>query len=112
MKKELTPDLIFCCLKSFNYLLDFGEVPPGDYVAYEILETHGFIKVSNKQKRAYRDKAKALMIKEDSFKHHTKRKPNLYKNRAKALTFRAKALILQDYFLSIINSGKHLKDIL
>lgn len=110
---KMAPDLKQCCIKSFQYLLDNGEVAPGDYPVYKILTDHGHLKISDSKKKHYYQLAIHFFNSiEETKPRHLRIKYVYHGKKYLKVTFKAKSMILQDYFISIHDSGKHLKDIL
>lgn len=109
----MNPNLKECSCNCFDRFIDTGEVPSGDSTYYDILKRFGFINLSNKEVREYYLKAQRFLIQKEIEGQNRNYKIQFYRgNRVLMVVFKAKAMVLEDYFTKIDAEGKHLKDIL
>lgn len=111
--KQLNDNLKSVCELCFDNFLEEEHIPSGRSKIYDILSEGNYINLSNKEKKEYYEKARTILTAEEMKKPDKQRKLYLLSgNRSLFISFKAKVLILEDYFAKIDANGKHLKEIL
>lgn len=111
--KQLNDNKKEICCKCFEEFLEEEHIPAGKSIFYDILSEGNYINLSSKEKKEYYEKALTILTTEEMKKPDKQRKLHLLSgNRSLFITFKAKVLILEDYFAKIDADGKHLKEIL
>lgn len=97
----------------FDSFLKDECISSGRAIAFQWLESSGYLIVSKSVKLEACRKAIRYLLKKDSKLPANVQKPYLYnRNSCFMVKCKAKTLLLEDYFAKIDANGKHLKDIL
>ena len=111
--KQLNDNLKAVCCLCFDQFIEEENIPSGRSKVYDFLSQANHINLSNKKKKEYYEQARTILTAEEMNKPEKQRKLYLLSgNRSLYISFKAKVLILEDFFAKLDADNKHLKDIL
>lgn len=97
----------------FDRFIDSGKVETGDYPFYDLLTEKGLIDLTDSQIREYYEKSKNLFMTVEMRKPIKQRRiAHFNKPRNLQVVFKAKQLVMMDFFESIKARNEHLKEYL
>lgn len=110
---KMNTNLASICCHCYDRFLDDHEIPAGMYFIYDALDKFKVIKCTPEQRKEMYNEAQRFLILKEEQKPNGEGNPDFYKGSKKlAVIFKAKAMLLENFFAKLDAEGKHLKDII